>query len=109
MWIIRSITRGYETHQQETIFSRLTDTHKAPIDQFLREDVPDADDSLVNEANPIEVLILTHLKADTGSVELGEPAIRPLQGEVQLSYSSFPPRHNYNTVTSDSCSVEVQG
>ena len=67
---IRSSVRGYETHQQETIFARLTDTNKATIDQLLGEDDPYADDSQISEADDIEVLMLTHLRTDPGRPSL---------------------------------------
>ncbi|PRP68684.1 DDE transposase [Chromobacterium amazonense] len=67
---IRSSVHGYETHQQETIFARLTHTNKAAIDQLLGEEAPDADDLPASEADDIEVLTLTHLKTDPGRPSL---------------------------------------
>ena len=66
--IIRSAVHTFETGLQETICSRLTDTHKAAIDRLLTADEPELDEPAAEGSD--ESVSFTSLKHEQGKAGL---------------------------------------
>ena len=90
--IIRSAVRTFEIGLQEAICSRLTDAHKAAIDQLLAADEPESDELGAGEATDKSVSF-TSLKHDLGKAGLDNllSAIAKIQciDDVKLSTAVF--------------------